>query len=213
VSHRPRFRDQDGGTDRSAPENIARFGFGDWKRIEHLREEFALAVHDAVEMDYRPEDEDGIRAFLADADFDYAIGSVHELDGVNVHFEEPFAAKPEAERAALVESELFDVAAHPDLIERNRPLRGLADGDHYRAAAAAFADSRTVPELNAGRVTDEYGEFHPSPAFLDVLAEYDLSMSVGSDSHDPGDVAPAVDALRDRLREHGLEPVAPPGLD
>ncbi|MFC6725286.1 PHP domain-containing protein, partial [Halobium palmae] len=133
--------------------------------IESFREEFDLDVYDAVEMDYDPRDEGAIRDFLADADFDYAVASVHHVDDRNVQSAGPFRGLDEDERQAVVddyfdalvdlaESELFEVMAHPDLVERNPLLRGFATADHYDRVAAALDGSRTVPELNAGRVLD-----------------------------------------------------------
>ncbi|MFC7229155.1 PHP domain-containing protein [Salinirubellus salinus] len=186
--------------------------------IDLVRDRFDIRVFDAVEMDYEPEDEAAIREFLDSAGFDYAIGSVHYLDDVNVHIQPYFERKPEAERrelvaqyfdklVALAESELFDVAAHPDLFERTPALRGLATREQYERAAEAFADSRTVPEVNAGRALREYGEFHPNPTFLDVLAEYGVELTAGTDSHDPADVGPRKTALEETLAERGLEVV------
>jgi histidinol-phosphatase (PHP family) len=187
--------------------------------IESLRAETDLRLFDAVEVDYHPADEATIEAFLDDAGFEYAIGSVHEVRGVNVHDEAHFAALSRAECEALVaeyfetlvalaESELFEVAAHADLVERNPTLRGLATTEQYRRVAAAFADSRTVPEVNAGRVHRSYGEFHPHPDLLDVLAERDVAVTVGSDAHDPDQIAPRVSEMERLLDERGLEPVA-----
>jgi histidinol-phosphatase (PHP family) len=187
--------------------------------IETVRENFDLRVFDAVEMDYEPGEEDAIREFLDAAGFDYAIGSVHVLDGVNVHVESYFARKPEAERrelvdryfeklVALADSELFEVAAHPDLLQRNPAFRGLATGEHYRRAAEAFADSRTVPEVNAGRALGEYGELHPNGAFLDTLLDHGVDVTAGTDSHDPGEVGPRVERIEAELAGRGIEPVA-----
>lgn len=186
--------------------------------IETMRERFELAVYDAVEMDFDSRDVDAIAAFLAEADFEYAIGSVHHLDGTNVHVEPYFARKDEAERRALVdafyeevvallESELFEVAAHVDLLERTPSLRGFATEAHYRAVAEAAADSRTALEVNAGRALDEYGEFHPRPEFLEVLCEYDVEFVLGSDSHVPGAIRERKPALEAFVAEQGLETV------
>ena len=186
--------------------------------IETVRERFDLRVFDAVEMDYEPDEERSVEAFLEEAGFDYAIGSVHVLDGVNVHVEPYFARKSEAERrelvgryfeklVALAESELFEVAAHPDIVERNPAFRGLATEEHYRRAAEAFADSRTVPEINAGRALSEYGQLHPNEAFLDVLLEYGVDVTVGTDSHEPDQIAPRVERIEAELSERGIEPV------
>jgi len=48
--------------------------------IERLRADpdVGIDVFDAVEMDYDPDHEAAIADFLAEAGFDYAIGSVHE---------------------------------------------------------------------------------------------------------------------------------------
>jgi histidinol-phosphatase (PHP family) len=190
--------------------------------IERLRAdpEVAVDVYDAVEMDYDPDWEAAIADFLDEAGFDYAIGSVHDLDGANVHERSHFAEKPAAERRALVDryfeklvalidAELFEIAAHPDLIERNPHLRGFATEEHYDAVADAFRGSRTVPEINAGRLLDDYGEFHPAPAFLDRLADAGVRVSVGSDSHAPDAVAPRIEAIEAELDRRGLDPVRP----
>jgi histidinol-phosphatase (PHP family) len=185
--------------------------------IEAVRERFDVDVHDAVEMDYEPDDEAAVADFLETADFDYAIGSVHYLDGVNVHFGSYFAEKSGAERrelvdryfeklVALVESELFEIAAHPDLFERTPELRGLATDDHYHAVAEAFRSSRTVPELNAGRALDTYGEFHPAPRFIEVLLDHDVRFTIGTDSHDPGEIEPRMEAMEELCERHGIDP-------
>ncbi|PSP98756.1 histidinol-phosphatase [Halobacteriales archaeon QS_5_70_17] len=186
--------------------------------IDDLREEFDLRVYDAVEMDYVRAEEDGIADFLADAEFDYAVGSVHSVDGVNVQADERFADLNADERrgivddyydslVALVDSGLFEIAAHPDLVERNEHLRGLTTEDHYERVAAAFADSRTVPEVNAGRALRAYGELHPAPRFFEVLREYGVEFTLGTDAHRPGDVAPRIERIEEFCAETGLEPV------
>lgn len=186
--------------------------------IERLRDRVDVRLFDAVELDYEPRDEAAIASFLEEAEFDYAIGSVHDLEDVNVHVRDYFADKSERERRALVdeyfeklvalaESELFAIAAHPDLVERNPALRGLATRDHYDRAAAAFAESRTVPELNAGRVLDDYGALHPAPGFLDALADHGVAVAVGTDSHRPAAIEPRVERIDAELAERGLEPV------
>lgn len=192
--------------------------------IAGMADRFDLAVHDAVELDYDRRDDGAIRSFLAEAGFEYAIGSVHYLEGVNVHVEPYFAEKPEAERrrlveayfdelVALVDSGLFEVAAHLDLVERNPALRGLATREQYARVAAALSDSRTVPEVNAGRVLEAYGRFHPREEFLDVLVDRGVPFVLGTDAHEPESVAPRVDELERLVDERGLETVELPVID
>lgn len=219
VSSRERARD-----------DRARYGFSldlTYERrrralAEH-REETDLELYDAVEMDYHPRDEDAIRSFLETADFEYAIGSVHVLDGYNVQDSSAFEDESDGtlddlvdryfdRLVSLAESELFDVAAHPDLIERTPQLRDRASEEHYRRAAAAFAEHRTVPEVNVGRVLADAGVVHPAPAFLDLLREYDVPVTVATDAHRPGELVDRREFLDDFFAERDLETVAPPGL-
>ncbi len=186
--------------------------------IETMNDRFDVRVYDAVEMDFDSRDADAIAEFLADAAFEYAIGSVHHLEDVNIHIEPYFASKSDSEREALVEqffeeavalleSELFEIAAHVDLIERNPALRGFATDEQYHAVAAAAAESRTVVEINAGRALGEYGEFHPTPRFLEILGEYGVEFVLGTDSHTPDEVRNRVDALEKFALTHGIDPV------
>ncbi|MFD1525021.1 PHP domain-containing protein [Halolamina salina] len=185
--------------------------------IEWIRTETDITVYDAVEMDYVPGREAEIAEFLDEAAFDYAIGSVHSVDGDDVQWSAIFADLTDEQRravvdgyydnlAALAESELFEIAAHADLVERTPELRGYSTADHYAQVADAFADSATVPEINAGRVLDDYGEFHPAPDLLDTLLDRDIEFVVGSDSHQPAEIGRRIDALETHFDHLGVEP-------
>ena len=150
-------------------------------------------------MSYDPDHEVATRSFLREADFDYAIGSVHFTADFDLTKTAPFVDLAEAERravvddyfdrqVAMVESGLFDVVGHLDLTERVDPLRGLASEDHYRRVVEAVVDSETVPEINAGRAFGDYGSVHPNPAFLHAFREATVAFVTGSDSHRPAEV-------------------------
>jgi histidinol-phosphatase (PHP family) len=188
------------------------------RAIEDLRTRYDVEIYDSAEVDYEPDAEDEVRAFLEAAEFDYTVGSVHSLDGTNVHFEEHFADLSESDRraaveryfekvVALAESELFEVAAHVDLVERNPALRGYATGAQYERVARAFADSRTVPEVNAGRVLDDYGEFHPTPDLFSAMRDEGVAFTLGSDAHAPEEVVERAGELRAFADETGISPV------
>jgi len=185
--------------------------------IERMDERRDIAVYDAVEMDYDPRAEAEIAEFLADAGFDYAIGSVHSVDDTFVQWDGEFEGMDDGELDAfvdayydrlvsLVDSDLFAVAAHPDLVERTEALRGRSTVDHYRAVADALADSRTVPELNAGRV-QQLGLLHPGPDFLDALQDRGLRVTMATDAHAPEEVEPRAAALEEAVARRGLETV------
>jgi histidinol-phosphatase (PHP family) len=192
--------------------------------IASLADRADLRIHDAVEIDYEPADEESIRDFLADADFEYAIGSVHFLEDLSVQSSANFADRSESERAALVDryyeklvalidSELFEIAAHLDLPERTPELRGYATEEHYGTIADAFENSATVPELNAGRVLGDYGDFHPAGPFLEALRERGIPFVPGSDSHRPNHLRDRLPALDSSFDDRALAPTRLPGLE
>lgn len=190
--------------------------------IEDVRADHGIDVFDAAEVDYHPADETTIESFLDDANFDYHVGSVHLVDETNVHVADPADPAAYVDRyvelvEAMLESELFAIAGHVDLPERNPHLRAVMDREQYDRLARAFADSRTVPEVNAGRSnrtvdhpaddTTGPGFFHPVPEFVDALREHDVAVTVGSDAHGPDDLRERVDLLRTHFDDLGLRPV------
>ena len=188
--------------------------------IEGLRERTDLTIYDAVELDYDPRDEGAIEAFLEDAEFDYALGSIHTLDGADVQDPAQFNGMSEYDRRAavdayyeelveLIDSELFAIASHVDLIERTPALRGHATEDHFEMVADAFERSRTVPEINAGRRLADYGAFHPGPDFLGYLTDRGIEFVPGSDSHTPEELQDRLPELEDHFDELDLEPAHP----
>lgn len=183
------------------------------REFRERRREFAdaaetleVAVLDGVEMTYDPRQESTIRAFLETAGFEYAIGSVHYADGYDLTSPGALAtADAGTKREAVetyvdwqvraIESELFDVLGHLDLPQRVPALRGVVTDDDYRRLASALADSRTVPEINAGRLDREYGRIHPHPDALEHFAAHDVPFVVGTDAHAPDQLRRRVESL------------------
>jgi len=190
------------------------------KAIELLRPTVDIDIYDAVEIDYAPADEETIAGFLADTDFDYTIGSVHQVDGRNIQDESLFSSMSDVKcksivgeyvdrLESLIQFGLFDIAAHPDLFERNRHLRGYATTEDYERIGRAFARSNTIAEINAGRIDGNYGEFHPSPDFLTILQDYDIELTVGTDSHHPDSFSTRLPSLETILQRQNIVAESP----
>jgi histidinol-phosphatase (PHP family) len=188
--------------------------------IQRLDDGHDIDVYDAIEMDYDPRVESEIAEFLEEAGFDYAVGSVHSVEDTFVQWNGEFTDMDDGEREAfvdtyyetlvdLVDSELFAIAAHPDLVERTESIRDYSTVDHYRKVADAFADSRTVPELNAGRALQDIEVVHPAPDFLDALRDRGVRVTLGTDAHAPEELGPRADFLREQVDDLGLEPASP----
>jgi histidinol-phosphatase (PHP family) len=182
---------------------------------EHRRERITAAqrttdvqLFDAVELSYVPGTDAEIRTFLQEAAFEYAIGAVHFAETYDYTSGGAYADASETTvqgavdtyyetLVELIESELFDVVAHLDLPERHPVLRGRTTEAHYRALAAAFESSRSVPELNAGRVFRSLGRLHPNPAMMELFVERDIEFTLGTDSHTPGELRRRVPYVRE----------------
>lgn len=188
--------------------------------LKSLNKDFEVELLDAVEMDYHPKDEEEITHFLEKAKFQYAIGSVHRIENVNVQVEPYFKSFSKSKRRSivekyferqrkLVESEIFDIVSHIDLIERNKHLRGLAAEQDYMKVIEALKNSKTIPEVNAGRINRGLKEFHPTPEFLELFREENISFTIGTDSHSPRELEERTPQLRDKIKEEGLQVTTP----
>lgn len=187
------------------------------EEIDALRESVDLEIFDGVEVCYDPSIEGRIEAFLDEANFDYAIGSVHFADGYD--FTTGVGALEDRQTAIdryfdrqveLVESGLFDVIAHVDLPNRIAELRDLADRAHYVDLADAIATSSTVPEINAGRVGRDYDQVHPHPTYLDAFDGQ--AFVAGTDAHRPHEVGPRIETLQTVFETHGVDRLGPDDL-
>lgn len=180
--------------------------------IKKLREKKDITIYSGIEMDYDPRDENNIRKFLKEKDFDYTLGSVHNLENTNVHIREYFKNKTRKSREELVQkyfekleklirSEVFDIASHIDVFERNPQFQGFATRENYEVIAEAFKESKTIPEINAGRALRGLEEIHPTKEFREILLEKGVTFTAGTDSHNPSDIGKLNQHLDQRLEE------------
>jgi histidinol-phosphatase (PHP family) len=187
--------------------------------IDRHRDRTDVTLYDAAEVSYVAGAERETRAFLAAADFDYTIGSVHFAGPYDYTSGGDYAeVGPETRRAAVeryydavvaaVESGLFDVLGHLDLPEREPSLRGHSTQSDYERVAAALAESDVVPEINAGRVHRSLGRVHPNPAMLETFREAGVPFVLGTDSHAPAQLDERVAPLREVVADHDV-PLAP----
>jgi histidinol-phosphatase (PHP family) len=187
--------------------------------VDAAREDTRLTLYDAAEVSYVASETDAIREFLSTAGFAYTIGSVHFADQYDYTATGQYAEMDEETRRSaveryydavvgLVDSELFDVLGHLDLPERLPPLRGVSTAEDYERVAAALADSRTVPEINAGRVTRSLNRVHPNPEMLASFHNHGVEFVLGTDSHTPAELTTRVPALEAAVDRSAVDVIA-----
>ncbi len=153
-------------------------------------------------------------------EWDFVIGSVHfvngwavdntELAGIwqKLGDEEVYAAYFALLRD-LVDSHLFDILGHLDVLKMVRPY----DFARYRATLTELANA-----ISAAGITVEintaysyrhglHDEFAPSPPILALLAQRDVPFTISSDAHIPEHVGFHLDKALNLLRTLGVKSV------
>lgn len=155
-----------------------------------------LNVRVGLEVDYRAGEEMKIKNVLKTFDFDYVIGSVHEIK--QWLFDYPEEAQRHREMDpdqlyisyfSLVEkaakSHLFTTIGHFDLIK----LFGVRPSTDVRELAEkairAIAENDLVAELNTAGRYKPVGEFYPEEKLIREMVNHGIEFTLGSDAHEP----------------------------
>lgn len=173
-----------------------------------LQEENPIVIWQGVEMDYEPDDEPFITSYLGSRDFDYSIGSVHYLQDRYVPKEKNFPGQTSAEAeelteryfdkmVSLVESEIFDILAHPGLIERNPVFEPHVVSSHYEDVAQALKKSETITEIN-GKSLERQQPPYPVEVFVE---EGVTDFTTGTDTHREREIGERSGLVDDKLKE------------
>ena len=194
---------------------------------EQLNEYFAIVreaseeapdgfeVRLGMESDFFPGMEKWLSELHEKADFHYILGSVHWH--IPEYLDTFWRGDPDAFRrqyfdhiAESAESGLFDCLAHPDLIKNASP----DDWDveklrpHIETTLDRIAQTGVAMELNTSGINKAYPEMNPGPKMLRMIAERDIPIVLGSDSHVPRRVADGFPRALDAIEKAGFESVS-----
>ena len=172
-----------------------------------------------IEADFIAGAEDRMESLLAGREFDYVVGSVHQMDGgrmVDHAGWDVWDGEGDADRvwgryfallADAARSGLFDVLAHPDLVKMWGPERPWPDRDprfHYEPAVEAIVDSGIAVELSTAGLRKPVGEMYPSRGFCELCVEGGAAFALSSDAHAPEQVGFEYARARELLGELGV---------
>lgn len=168
-----------------------------------------------MESDYFPGMEKWLSELHSRADFHYILGSVHwhipeYLEtfwrGDTIAFRRQYFEH----LAESAESGLFDALAHPDLVKNASPeewefssVRGVV-----AAALDRIQQTGVAMEINTSGKNKAMPEMNPGPEMLAMIAERDIPIVIGSDSHHPNRVGDGFHEALSSLEEAGFDTVS-----
>ncbi len=171
--------------------------------VAALAREFAgtISVRLGLEADYAEGHEEELARWLARADWDLVLGSVHWVagdwiddpsrsparfarEGVESLYDEYYRLLAKAARTGF-----FDVLTHFDLPKKHghRPSRPRTSAED--AAIAAARDGGCAVEISSAGLRKPVGEAYPEPRVLSKLVAAGVPVTFSSDAHAPAEVA------------------------
>lgn len=166
-----------------------------------LREEFTgIEVKLGIEADYVPEAVAELGPLLSSYDFDYVYGAVHFLgDWV---FDDPESASEYDKHdidelyrqyfsvlGDAVQTGLFDILAHPDLIKKFDKRPGKDPGPLYESLLERVREKDMCYEINTAGLRWPVAEMYPERKFVEIAHSMGIPVTLGSDAHSPENVA------------------------
>lgn len=173
-----------------------------------------------VEVDWFTGHGEAIGAALTPFDFDYRIGSVHEVDGFVVDTSAAaWQSLDESQRnevhrrywhdvKAMAESGLFDIAAHLDLTKKFGFFPSIDLADEMQVALDAIAAAGLVVEINTNGWHKPCGDAYPTDALLRRCREREIPVTISADAHQPAFLVRDFAAAAERLSQAGYTAVA-----
>ena len=153
--------------------------------------EYPIKVSFGLEICYFEQHKDLIRELVSDGFFDYLLGSVHWIDNwtfnqrkyqwLGKDFNKIYKRYFELQNS-LVESEIFDIIAHPDLITCHGLYPDYDLTDTYKALCENIKTHNMLLEMNTSKslgINDD---------FFRVAKSVGVEFSTGSDAHKVEDV-------------------------
>ncbi len=186
--------------------------------VEALRREFAgeIQVRLGLEADYAEGHEEALSRWLARADWDVVLGSVHWVAGGWI--DDPSTSPARFEREGVVPlyaeyyrllakaagTGLFDVLTHFDLPKKHghRPPEPLVSAEERALAAAKRAGCAV--EISSAGLRKTVGELYPEPRLLARMVALGIPVTFSSDAHAPAEVGRGYARTAAAAREAGV---------
>ena len=164
---------------------------------------YPIKVNFGMEVCWFEQHEEYIRKLLNEYDFDYKLGSVHWIDNwtfnqrkyqwLNKDKNELYKRYYEMSET-LIESGIFDIIAHPDLIRCHKIYPDYDLTETYSSLCKTAKNSGVAIEMNTSK------SLGINPDFLEIAKNSGVTFSAGSDAHRPEDVGRGIKEVYNILK-------------
>lgn len=170
--------------------------------VEALKREFdgRIAVRLGLEADYAEGHEEELARWLARADWDVVLGSVHWVGDGWIDDPASSPARFEREGAEALYAEyyrlvaraagtgLFDVLTHFDLPKKHGHRPATPPREAEERALAAAREAGCAIEISSAGLRKPVGELYPEPRLLARAVALGIPVTFASDAHAPAEV-------------------------
>ena len=173
-----------------------------------------IRIKRAIEVDHLDWASDWNRAFIAEHDFDFVLGSVHFIgplgqeralfgpeygpDELESLYEGYYLTLAESARCGL-----YDVISHCDIIKKFGLFTSKRIDELIREAMARIKESGMCIEVNTSGLRKPEKETYPSEKMLAIAKELSIPLTIGSDAHKPEDVGNGFDVAVKLVMAYG----------
>ncbi len=176
-----------------------------------------IKIRTGLEVDFFAGKEKEIREYLRPLPLDYIIGSVHYLGEKTVDVGPEFYEGKSIDSLfeayfdsvlIAVESDLFDIIGHCDLIRIYGYTPSCDMEPLYRRLARAMKQHNVAFEVNTNGRNRPLADFYPDRRYLHIFRDENVPVCVNSDAHMPSRVGQYFDEAYDLLRSAGYKEMA-----
>jgi histidinol-phosphatase (PHP family) len=187
------------------------------KEIINLKKENDLKIKYGFECDYLPEKEKEIEIILKKYPVDYVIGSVHYINNWNFDTDKQKFKEIDINQFYInyfnlikkaAKSGLFDIIGHIDLAKKFNYFPSFSLHTIYIDVAKCLKEYDLTFELNTSGMDKECKEFYPSDEFLQILCDYKIPVTLGSDSHKAENLNRYFNLAIEKLKNIGFNQLA-----
>ncbi len=179
-------------------------------------EEFGdkIKIKFGIEAEFIEEKIDFIKEFVLNGKFDYVIGSLHFIGDWNIasHREawkwdgrdvnEVYESYYKTVKK-LVSSGIFDIVGHFDMIKKFGHRSDKNFEELVREILKIVKECGLCVEINTSGLRHKVGEIYPSIWILEIVKEYEIPLTLGSDAHDPNDVGKGFEVAYQLIQTYG----------